>query len=212
MNTRYTTSGQQLRQALADREEALATLLERTRSLKTLPPGIWDGKPVRAVRTGGTSRPVVRMRFKDGGALDEVLDIQLRGTSDTSVERLFFRCLAVSSREGIESTPRDFPATWHAAQLFAAARATKPERPKMVRIQSAPAPSRGKACRVCGRRKLTREEYNWRRRNGYAVWRCQHRWRWWPVYAYSPGEAGEYRSRALAALGCKRQCPLHLPG
>jgi hypothetical protein len=30
-------------------------------------------------------------------------------------------------------------------------------------------------CRVCGRVRLSRSEYAWRRANGYAVWRCQHR-------------------------------------
>jgi hypothetical protein len=48
-------------------------------------------------------------------------------------------------------------------------------RARQVRIVSTPArPSRPR-CPVCGRERLSREEYNWRRRNGYAVWRCQHR-------------------------------------
>jgi hypothetical protein len=49
-------------------------------------------------------------------------------------------------------------------------------RPKVARVVSVPSRSKGaQQCLVCGRRRLSREEYNWRRRNGYAVWRCQHR-------------------------------------
>jgi hypothetical protein len=48
-------------------------------------------------------------------------------------------------------------------------------RPKQVRIVSMPArPSRAR-CTICGRERLSREEYAWRRKHGYAVWRCQHR-------------------------------------
>lgn len=48
-------------------------------------------------------------------------------------------------------------------------------RPKEVRIVSMPARPERPRCPLCGRERLSREEYNWRRRNGYAVWRCQHR-------------------------------------
>jgi hypothetical protein len=44
-----------------------------------------------------------------------------------------------------------------------------------VRVISVPARPNRPTCQLCGRQKLSREEYNWRRRNGYAVWRCQHR-------------------------------------
>jgi hypothetical protein len=57
-------------------------------------------------------------------------------------------------------------------------------RPKETRIVSVPArPSRPK-CHLCGRERLSREEYAWRRKNGYAVWRCQHR-------RPSPSRSGE---------------------
>lgn len=48
-------------------------------------------------------------------------------------------------------------------------------RPKEVRIRSIPARPNRPRCTLCGRERLSREEYAWRRRNGYAVWRCQHR-------------------------------------
>lgn len=48
-------------------------------------------------------------------------------------------------------------------------------RPRETRIVSHPArPSRPR-CGLCGRERLSREEYAWRRKNGFAVWRCQHR-------------------------------------
>jgi hypothetical protein len=98
----------------------------------------------------------------------------LRDAGSTTVERVWYRCLSISSRDSIESTPWDYSATWHAAQLFAA-HAVALNRAPAVRIVSAPAASQWPTCRVCGRRKLTRDEHNWRRRNGYAAWRCQHR-------------------------------------
>ena len=48
-------------------------------------------------------------------------------------------------------------------------------RPKEVRIVSMPARPNRPQCTLCGRERLSREEYAWRRKNGYAVWRCQHR-------------------------------------
>ena len=48
-------------------------------------------------------------------------------------------------------------------------------RPKQTRITSHPARPARSRCRICGRERLSREEYAWRRKNGYAVWRCQHR-------------------------------------
>ena len=48
-------------------------------------------------------------------------------------------------------------------------------RPKEVRIRSVPARPNRPQCALCGRERLSREEYAWRRKNGYAVWRCQHR-------------------------------------
>ncbi len=35
-------------------------------------------------------------------------------------------------------------------------------------------PVRGE-CGLCGRRRLSRSEYAWRRANNLPVWRCQHR-------------------------------------
>jgi hypothetical protein len=35
-------------------------------------------------------------------------------------------------------------------------------------------PARGR-CGLCGRIRLSRSEYAWRRANGLPVWRCQHR-------------------------------------
>lgn len=46
---------------------------------------------------------------------------------------------------------------------------------KEIHIRSLPARPHRPRCGICGRERLSREEYNWRRRNGYAVWRCQHR-------------------------------------
>ena len=48
-------------------------------------------------------------------------------------------------------------------------------RPRETRIVSYPTRSSRLRCRLCGRERLSREEYAWRRANGYAVWRCQHR-------------------------------------
>lgn len=46
---------------------------------------------------------------------------------------------------------------------------------KETRIVSVPARPHRPRCIICGRERLSREEYNWRRRHGYTVWRCQHR-------------------------------------
>jgi hypothetical protein len=48
-------------------------------------------------------------------------------------------------------------------------------RPKEVRIVSTPARPQRRRCPICGRERLSREEYAWRRKNGYTAWRCQHR-------------------------------------
>jgi hypothetical protein len=48
-------------------------------------------------------------------------------------------------------------------------------RPKQTRVVSIPARPNRPRCQLCGRERLSREEYAWRRKNGYAVWRCQHR-------------------------------------
>ncbi len=47
-------------------------------------------------------------------------------------------------------------------------------RPKQTRITMRSVRSRPK-CSICGREWLSREEYAWRRKSGFAVWRCQHR-------------------------------------
>jgi hypothetical protein len=44
-------------------------------------------------------------------------------------------------------------------------------------------------CSICGREKLSREEFAWRRKNGLAVWYCQHR-RPSPTYRREVLEAG----------------------
>lgn len=165
-------SGQRLQWVLDGREEALATLLERPGGSKALLRR-YGGRPERLVRAGTATKPVVRIPLKRG-VPGEVLDVQLRDIRGATVERVLYRCLSISDYDSIESTPSDYSATWHAAQLLAA-QAAAPKRAKAVRVVSTPAPSQGSTCRVCGRRKLTRNEYNWRRRNGYAVWRCQHR-------------------------------------
>jgi hypothetical protein len=167
-----TASGQHLQRALSDREEALATLLERPGGSKALLRR-YGGKPERLDRTRSATKPVVRIPLK-WGVPGEVLDIQLRDTRGATVERVLYRCLSISSHDCIESTPRDYSATWHAAQLLAA-HVAAPKHAKAARIVSTPAPSQGSTCRICGRRKLARKEYNWRRQNGYAVWRCNHR-------------------------------------
>lgn len=172
MNGRLITSSQRLRRVLDDREEALATLLERPGGQQALPRRC-GGKPKWLGGAGSTTKPVVRIPLKRG-VPGEVLDIQLRDARSTTVERVLYRCLSISSWDSIESTPWDYSATWHAAQLLTA-RAVAPKRPKEVRVVSMPASSQGSTCRICGRRKLTRKEYNWRRQHGYAVWRCQHR-------------------------------------
>lgn len=186
MNTRYTVSGQQLQRVLSDREEALATLLERPGGAKTLLHR-YGGPPEKLGHAGSTTKPVVRIPLKQG-VPGEVLDVQLRDGRSTTVERVLYRCLSISSRDSIESTPRDYSATWHAAQLFAT-RVVVPKRAQAVRIVSTPAPSQGSTCRTCGRRKLTRTEYNWRRRNGYALRRCQH-WRPSPTGKHDLMQAG----------------------
>lgn len=48
-------------------------------------------------------------------------------------------------------------------------------RPRETRIVSHPAQPSRPRCGLCGRERLSPEEYAWRRKNGYAVWRCQHR-------------------------------------
>lgn len=182
MSARRPTGLQRLRQVLDDREEALATLLESTGNPKVLR-RLRDGAPQRLASTGYGGSPVVRVRLK-GGVPGEVLDIQLRDADSRIVERVLYRCLAISSRGSIEATEGwDYTATWHAAQFFAQdiKVRTRPwarrllEKPKVTRVVSAPTRQQGPTCRICGRRRLSREEYNWRRRNGYAVWRCQHR-------------------------------------
>lgn len=47
-------------------------------------------------------------------------------------------------------------------------------RPREVRIRSIPARPNRPRCQLCGRERLSREEYAWRRKNGLPVWRCQH--------------------------------------
>jgi hypothetical protein len=165
-----------LRQVLDDREEALATLLEQA----------GDPRVLRHLRDGAPQRlasAVVRVRLKRG-VPGEVLDIELQHADSTKVVRVLYRCLAISSRDSIEATRwENYTATWHAAQFFAQDTRTQaaPQvgrvfgRPKVTRVVSAPIRSQGPHCPICGRRRLSREEYNWRRRNGYAVWRCQHR-------------------------------------
>jgi hypothetical protein len=48
-------------------------------------------------------------------------------------------------------------------------------RPREVSIRSVPVRTNRPRCKLCGRERLSREEFNWRRKNGLAVWRCQHR-------------------------------------
>jgi hypothetical protein len=176
-----TASGQHLLRVLKDREEALANLLERPGGAKALL-RLCDGKSRWLGRVGTTNKPVVRVRLKRG-VPGEVLDIQLRDTNSATVERVHYRCLAISSQDSIESTPREYTATWYAAGLFAAY-VQSSRRPMVAGTLKSSKTARtvttlkqppGSTCRICGRRKLSREEYAWRRRNGYAVWRCQHR-------------------------------------
>jgi hypothetical protein len=176
-----TADSQQLRQVLDEREEALATLLERPDGAEALL-RLCDGTPRRLGRVGTTTKPVVRVQLKRG-VPGETLDIQLRDADSTVVARVLYRCSAISGQASIEVTPRDYSATWHAAELVAA-HAQRAGRPKAAgkvkdsktpRAVSTPKHPSGATCRVCGRRKLSGEEYNWRRRNGHAVWRCQHR-------------------------------------
>jgi hypothetical protein len=49
------------------------------------------------------------------------------------------------------------------------------KRLKETRVVSIPARPNRPRCQLCGRERLSREEYAWRRKNGYPVWRCQHR-------------------------------------
>jgi hypothetical protein len=166
-----------LRQVLDDREEALAILLERA----------GDPRVLRRLRDGAPQRvasAVIRVRLKRG-VPGEVLDIELEHADSTKIVRVRYRCLSISSRDSIEATQwENYTATWHTAQFFAQdmksqvwPRVGRVPRPtKAAHVVSTPARSKGtQQCRVCGRRRLSREEYNWRRRNGYAVWRCQHR-------------------------------------
>jgi hypothetical protein len=180
-NRPLTASRRSIQSALDDREEALATLLERPGGPRTLL-NRFVGKPRVLGSVGNTSKPVVRVPLKRG-VPGEVLDIQLRDVNSTAVDRVFYRCLAISSSDSIESTPREYTATWYAAQLLAEGTKTQTpswwsrglRRSTTMRVLSGRKASRGTACRICGRRKLSRLELNWRRRNGYAVWRCQHR-------------------------------------
>jgi hypothetical protein len=50
-----------------------------------------------------------------------------------------------------------------------------PSGPREVRVVSIPVRSGRPRCPICGREKLSREDYAWRRKNGLAVWHCQHR-------------------------------------
>lgn len=50
-----------------------------------------------------------------------------------------------------------------------------PSKPREIQVSSRPMRLSRDCCMVCGRRKLSRTEFNWRRENGYAVWRCRHR-------------------------------------
>ena len=74
------------------------------------------------------------------------------------------------------------------------------KRPKEVRIVSVPALPNRPRCGLCGRERLSREEYNWRRRNGHAVWRCQHR-------RPSPSRSRDLKE-ALAVVAALAACAL----
>jgi hypothetical protein len=176
MSVRRPAGLQRLRQVLDDREEALATLLEQAGDPRVVLRRLRDGAPQWLTSTGYGVPPVVRVPLK-GGVPGEVLDIQLRDADSPIVERVLYRCLAISSRDSIEATQwEDYTATWHAAQFFAQeVKVQSRSRATAVRVVSAPTRPQGPQCSTCGRRRLSREEYNWRRRNGYAVWRCQHR-------------------------------------
>lgn len=199
-----TASSQRLPQVLGDRENALATLLVRPDGPKTLLRR-YGGEPERLGRAGGASWLTVRIPLKRG-VPGEALDIQMQALGSTTVERVRYRCLSISGRESIEVTPEDHSATWHAAQLLAASAIvsgvfsaeSEPKRSAGVRIVSSPKRPQGMRCRVCGRRELSRDEYNWRRRNGYAVWRCQHR-RKAPRHSIT-GDLGVVAALAACAL------------
>jgi hypothetical protein len=175
------TVKRRLRLVLDDREEALATLLEQSSNPKGLL-CLLDGPPQRLCST--KAGLVVRVRLKRG-VPGEVMDIQLRGANCSLVEGVRFRCDAISTRDSISIGPWHdmYSATWHAAQLIAAnmeAAIQQRSRRTLRRLKSARVVStltrrQGPQCGTCGRHRLSREEYNWRRRNGYAVWRCQHR-------------------------------------
>jgi hypothetical protein len=176
-----TAHSQQLLRVLDEREEGLAILLERPRGAEALL-RLCDGTPRRLGRVGTTTKPVIRVQLKRG-VPGETLDIQLRDADSAMVGRVLYRCPAILGQASIEVTPRDYPATWQAAELVAAyaQRSRQPKSAGQVkgsktpRAVSTPKQPSGATCRVCGRRKLSRDEYNWRRRNRYAVWRCQHR-------------------------------------
>jgi len=73
-------------------------------------------------------------------------------------------------------------------------------RPHQVRVVLVPARPTRPRCRICGRERLSKEDYAWRRKNGYAVWRCQHR-RPSPSNRRGLLEAGGVIA-ALAACAC----------
>ncbi len=50
-----------------------------------------------------------------------------------------------------------------------------PTRPRVIPVSPRSTQPGRDRCAICGRRKLSSTEYNWRRKNGYAAWRCQHR-------------------------------------
>ncbi len=120
--------GRRLRWVLDEREEALATLLERVDAAQALRRSC-DGKPARLKQARPRGCPVMQVRLQ-GGLPGEVLDIRMRGSRCAAVERVWYRCLAISGRDRIEVTPRDFSATWHMAQVVAAHRAGS-MRPKL---------------------------------------------------------------------------------
>jgi hypothetical protein len=68
------------------------------------------------------------------------------------------------------------------------------KRSKGTRIIAVPPRPYRPRCVICGRERLSREEFAWRRRNGLVVWRCQHR-----RAAPSRGIAGDVGVIALVA-------------
>lgn len=127
---------------------------------------------IHATSTTGARYYEIRLRIKPYSE-PTVMVVEAQTWEEVLKKYPHAECLAVL---GDRHRPVRRQPVWPTIQ------AEQPERVEIAsrpfnggRQQSANRQSTGARCRMCDRIRLTRAQYAWRRANGLAVWRCQHR-------------------------------------